>query len=63
MHVETDEESLLLSRHGLQHGHLRVLNTKVNPILTTNFTHLKAVHTKDSPPIPPRCHPVDPHMM
>jgi hypothetical protein len=55
--AETDEESLVLSGHGLQHGHLKVLNTKVKHSLTTSFTRLKAVLTPDSAPIPPRDQP------
>jgi hypothetical protein len=47
--AETDEESLVLSGHGLQHGRLKVLNTKIKHTLTTSFTHLKAVLTKHSP--------------
>jgi hypothetical protein len=55
--AETNEESLVLSGHGLQHGHLKVLNTKVKHSLTTSITHLKAVLTPDSAPIPPRDQP------
>jgi len=43
--AETDEESLVLSGHGLQHGRLKVLNSKVKHSLTTSFTRLKAVLT------------------
>jgi hypothetical protein len=55
--AETDEESLDLSGHGLQHGRLKVLNTNVKHSLTTSFTHLKAVLTPDSAPIPSRDQP------
>ena len=55
--VETDEESLVLSGHGLQHGRLKVLNKKVKHTLTTSFTRLKASLTGDSLPIPPRRQP------
>lgn len=55
--AETDPESLVLSGHGLQHGRLKVLNTKVKHSLTTSFTRLKAVLTPDSAPIPPRDQP------
>jgi hypothetical protein len=46
--AETDEESLVLSGHGLQHGRLKVLYTKVKHSLTTSFTRLKAVLTPDN---------------
>ena len=56
-YVETDDESLLLSGHGLPHGRLRCLNTVAKPRLTTSFTRLKSTLTADSPPIPPRRQP------
>jgi hypothetical protein len=56
-HAETDKESLVLSGHGLHHGRLKVLNTKVKHTLTTSFTRLKVVLTPDSAPIPPRDQP------
>ena len=37
-YVETDDESLLLSGHGLPHGRLRCLNTVAKPRITTSFT-------------------------
>jgi hypothetical protein len=55
--VETDEGSLVLSGHGLQHDRLKVLNTKVKHTLTTSFTRLKAILTPDSAPILPRDQP------
>jgi hypothetical protein len=55
--AETDEESLVRSGHRLQHGRLKVLNTKVKHTLTTSFTRLKVVLTPDSTPIPPRDQP------
>lgn len=57
LNMETDEESLLLSGHGLEHGRLKCLNKKVKPTLTTSFTRLKATHPADAPPIPPRRQP------
>lgn len=57
INAETDEESLVLSGHGLKHGRLKVLNTKVKHTLTTSFTRLKASLSKDSRPIPPRHQP------
>ena len=57
LHAETDEESLLLSGHGLQHGRLTILNKKVKPTLTTSFTRLKATHSTATAPIPPRREP------
>ena len=50
--VETDEESLLLSSHGLPHGRLEWMNAAVKHSLTTSFTKVKATNT--SAPIPPR---------
>jgi hypothetical protein len=58
--AETDEESLVLSGHGLQHGRLKVLNTKVKHTLTMSFTCLKAVLIADSAPISPRDQPCRP---
>jgi hypothetical protein len=55
MSEEIDEESFVLSSGWLPHGHLKLLNTKVNHTLTTTFTRLKAVLNKDKPPLPP-CH-------
>ena len=57
IHAETDEESLVLSSHGLQHGRLKILNKKVKPTLTTSFTRLRATHPADGHPIPPRSQP------
>ena len=48
---ETDETSLVLSGHGLQHGRLRVLHKKVKP--TSSFMRIKATLPADGPPIPP----------
>jgi hypothetical protein len=50
--AETDEESLVLSGHGLQHGRLKVLNAKVKHSLTTSFTRLKAILTPYQCPYP-----------
>jgi hypothetical protein len=61
--AETDEESLVLSGHGLQHGHLKVLNTKVKHTLTTSFTRLKAVLTLTAPLSRLVTNLVDPNMM
>ena len=44
---ETDETSLDLSGHGLQHGRLRVLHKNVNP--TLSFTRIKATLPAGSP--------------
>ena len=57
IHAETDEESLVLSSHGLQHGRLKILNKKVKPTLSTSFTRLRATHPADGHPIPPRSQP------
>ena len=57
LNAETDEESLLLSGHGLEHGRTKFLNAAVKHTLTTTFTRLKAGLTSDSPPIPPRRQP------
>jgi len=57
LNAETDEESLLLSGHGLEHGRTKFLNAAVKHTLTTTFTRLKAGLTSDSPPIPPRRRP------
>lgn len=57
IHAEIDEESLVLSGHGLQHGRLKILNKKVKPTLSTSFSRLKATYPADGPPIPPRGQP------
>ena len=54
---ETDDEVVLLSGHGLEHGRTKCLNTVVRPRLTTSFTRLKSTLTEDSHPIPPRSQP------
>jgi hypothetical protein len=61
--AETDEESLVLSGHGLQHGRLKVFNTKVKHSLTTSFTCLKAVLTLTAPLSRLVTSLIDPNMM
>ena len=51
---ETDDDVVLLSGHGLEHGRTKCLNPVIRPRLTTSFTRLKSTRSSDSPPIPPR---------
>ena len=57
LYVPTDDEVVLLSGHGLEHGRTKCLNPVIRPRLTTSFTRLKSTLTSDSPPIPPRRQP------
>ena len=54
---ETDDDVVLLSGRGLEHGRTKCLNPVIRPCLTTSYSRLKSTLTFDGPPIPPRRQP------
>ena len=56
MDLEIDQESLLLSSHGLEHGRTQYFNVAVRDSLSTTYTRVKATAAPDIP-LPPRRQP------